>query len=33
MKDLTFQQQNGFPIFRAENYDVVLQWVRDAAQS
>lgn len=31
LKDLTFQQQNGFPIFRAENYDVVLQWVRDAA--
>ena len=33
LKDLTFQQQNGFPIFRAENYDVVLQWVRDAAKS
>ncbi|MBR6221708.1 MAG: N-6 DNA methylase, partial [Clostridia bacterium] len=33
LKDLTFQQQNGFPVFRAENYDVVLQWVRDAAKS
>ncbi|MBR3240291.1 MAG: SAM-dependent DNA methyltransferase [Oscillospiraceae bacterium] len=33
LKDLTFQEQNGFPVFRAENYDVVLQWVRDAAKS
>lgn len=32
LKDLTFQEQNGFPVFRAENYDVVLQWVRDAAK-
>ena len=31
LKDLTFQRQNGFPIFRAENYDVVQQWVKDAA--
>ncbi|MBQ8962270.1 MAG: hypothetical protein IJ089_00535 [Clostridia bacterium] len=33
LKDLTFQQQNGFPIFRAENYDVVQQWVKDSAKS
>ena len=33
LKDLTFQEQNGFPVLRAENYDVVLQWVRDAAKS
>ena len=32
LKDLTFQEQNGFPVFRAENYDVVLQWVRDAVK-
>ena len=33
LKDLTLQQQFGFPIFRAEHYDVVQQWVRDAAKS
>ena len=33
LKDLTLQEQFGFPIFRAEHYDVVQQWVRDAAQS
>jgi len=31
LKDLTAQQQVGFPIFRAEHYDVVQQWARDAA--
>ena len=33
LKDLTLQEKFGFPIFRAEHYDVVQQWVRDAAQS
>ena len=33
LKDLTLQQQFGFPIFRAEHYDVVQQWARDAAQA
>ena len=32
LKDLTLQQQFGFPIFRAEHYDVVQQWARDAAR-
>ncbi len=33
LKDLTLQQQFGFPIFRAEHYDVVQQWARDAARA
>ena len=33
LKDLTLQEQFGFPIFRAEHYDVVQQWIRDTAQS
>ena len=33
LKDLTLQQQFGFPIFRAEHYDVVQQWARNAAQA